>query len=716
MTTTETLKPQAAVVTAKRTAGSPSDIPAYALIMLMMCPALWWISHDRTPFAWDQSLYARHCSDLWYTLTHTPLLWPQAMFSAFGGVPPATLWLGQFFVPMGQAFGSIESGLLCEIVCIHFCTLVLIYRVGRELCPEKILVPLAGTLFVASAPLSVGLSHHLLNESLQLLAVTYAYFAALRCAKSNFASGLAQLILAVTLAFLSKASSVLYCGLPLLLAATYVSRAFMAAQGEAKETFKSQSTPVILASSGLLATAAWYAFHIGAVYNYVTYASYAAPTILYFGRKDVFYKKVLIWLGQLQNNMFLPEVCWIVTLIAGTASAFWLASIVTKKGSFSPSPAAFVTAAATIHTLAVICVFSTVIAEDARYLLPLLPSIAILVMRSTSYFDNRLLNVFVCSLAAFQFLSLQAQALAIIPIDSRVTKYLRVPCPDTSKMEELQRLGALTGSKDSLYQVNICGVEYPWLNNNTLSWSAAKTYPDPEKHCTYDILEKAESDPERSWAYLSSRDFTYFISVDEASHRSQMLSLTEGNKGAGGLMDVLNQASTHVLSKIRAAENFVQIPFDSKFGITVYQRKGSKIISPTAARKLVDLSNPAFQNISFGNQFILRGIKITQSKNALVIDIVWQSSKTQSLDYINAVHVINSAGEIKSQQDYYQSNRKETVEEGTMWHDTITLPADKVKGMDAVGLCIYRPNQEPLKTDHGPSDWDHHRLLIKLKP
>ncbi|MFX4377512.1 hypothetical protein ABTA44_20905, partial [Acinetobacter baumannii] len=75
-------------------------------------------------FAWDQASYADASVSLWYTLTHHARVWPTEMFKVIlGARPPAVAWLGQFFVPIGQAMHSVDFGLLLSVVLTCFGTL-----------------------------------------------------------------------------------------------------------------------------------------------------------------------------------------------------------------------------------------------------------------------------------------------------------------------------------------------------------------------------------------------------------------------------------------------------------------------------------------------------------------------------------------------------------------------------------------------------------------
>src|SRR5260370_25875737 len=91
------------------------SILPYIVSVLLVLPNFYWVLKDKTVWPWDQAWYGEVSVDLWYLLTHHLGQWPAAMLSAFGSKTPGVAWFGQFFVPLGQAVGSIWVGLLLSI-------------------------------------------------------------------------------------------------------------------------------------------------------------------------------------------------------------------------------------------------------------------------------------------------------------------------------------------------------------------------------------------------------------------------------------------------------------------------------------------------------------------------------------------------------------------------------------------------------------------------
>src|SRR5688572_20257469 len=201
----------------------PMVLPLLA-IALMLGPSIVWVFLNQDVWPWDQAHYADETIKLYGTLVGSPAEWPKAMLSAVRFKPPATTWLGQFFVPLGQASGSIELGLMISILLCQAGTLVLIHLIGRRLAPGSALIPLLGVVFAGSAPLFVATSQQYMTEPLQTLAVAGVFLVACHATSISKRSLACCLILAGSVAVLAKATSPLYGLLPAAVAAACLLR------------------------------------------------------------------------------------------------------------------------------------------------------------------------------------------------------------------------------------------------------------------------------------------------------------------------------------------------------------------------------------------------------------------------------------------------------------------------------------------------------------
>ncbi len=530
--------------------------PYFALIP-PICLNLYWAASDCSVWPWDQAWYGEVSVDLWYILVHQFQAWPSAMVHAFGSKAPGLAWIGQCFVPIGEIFQSIEFGLLLFIILTQFATLVLTYHIGWELCPDSKLIPLAGCAFVASAPLFVGLSHQYVTEPLQLFAVTYFYWIAMRAQRLGSWNILVHLMFATSLAMLAKASSPLYCALPGLIAAVYGLKSFISAP---RDTMSHLAAKVPLVCGGLMAlgsTVIWYAVNFEHVRRFVKLAS-SSEFALDYGKEDIFVNKLLYWLSALRQSFFLPNVLLLLGFIVLMVVVVSCVRIVDGKHLPRFHPCSLVVLAAALHLVVVLIVLSLNINEESRYLLPLLPSLVIILISCISLAQSRFLRVSFVFLVVLQFSSVHAQALGIGEIDySRMSVWLKTFTRDKEPMIEMKRLIHLTSNTRTDYRYHICGVEYPWLNFNSLSFYAAKARLKTNLRCYYTSLGYAEKDMSKAWRRLESLKIIYFISVKEGKQPEPP--------------NFVNKASLPVLRRIREDDRFVLEPFESKLGVIVFR-------------------------------------------------------------------------------------------------------------------------------------------------
>lgn len=124
---------------------------------------------------------------------------------------------------------------------------------------------------------------------------------------------------------------------------------------------------------------------------------------------------------------------------------------------------------------------------------------------------------------------------------------------------------------------------------------------------------------------------------------------------------------------------------------------------------------------TFGDRFVLRGMDIMRSKEALVIELAWESMQPQRLKYMIAMHLLDAKGNILHNADFPQDIGKGRVGKRTLWKDVITIRNEKkLEGVKAVGLAIYlMPDElhpiELLPIDRGPRDFDNKRLVVTIK-
>jgi hypothetical protein len=140
-------------------------------------------------------------------------------------------------------------------------------------------------------------------------------------------------------------------------------------------------------------------------------------------------------------------------------------------------------------------------------------------------------------------------------------------------------------------------------------------------------------------------------------------------------------------------------------------------ISRKNANKLTPASLKHCSTANFGSMFTLRGLDVKRKPEGIYLKLAWESNAGQFLDYMNAVHMIDSNHATIGVADYAQSKKARHVKAGDLWLDKVFIPADRIdKRVTGVAIAIYKPNVLPLLINHGPRDWDGRRLIIPLPP
>ena len=345
------------------------DLRALVLALVLVAPSLVWISVDRHVWPWDQAWYGEVSCDLWFNLTHSITGWIHAMITALGQKPPAAVWMGQFFVPLGALLPSIESALLLSIVATQAVTLILLALVFREIDPESRWGWAIGCAFAGSAPLFAGLSHQFFTEPLQAVTVAWAYLIAVRAFKRPRAEIVAQLVCCGLLGLLAKSSTPLFMIVPFLLAL----RGLFGPQPWLPEAGRRRGFAawLVIGAALLLATGVWYGFNFREMFVHALQSSVDSVSLDY-GWKDTFWNKAGAWGRLTVQALFGPGVVWAV--LACTAAGVWLARHRRLRG-----PRLLVGLSAVAQFAIVIAAFSSVVTVETRYLLAVVPTLAVLV-------------------------------------------------------------------------------------------------------------------------------------------------------------------------------------------------------------------------------------------------------------------------------------------------------------------------------------------------
>jgi tetratricopeptide (TPR) repeat protein len=530
----------------------------YQWLCLLACaavlPNLIWISLDRAAWPWDQAWYGKHSVELFFTLAYSPSQWLPAMLNLLGRMAPGIAWIGQFFVPVGLAVGSIDTGLLFSIVLAQVMALLLTVTAVWDLSDRTFGAAITALVVMASAPLFIALSHYYLAEMMQTTAVAWFVLIMARApAWSRLRTG-SQLVLATSFAMLAKVSSPLYCFAPGLVALYYFVRS------NSRDT--SQGRPVATLALSILvaaATVAWYYQNFRTVVAHVSMSASGSVAELY-GKQEPFLLSLKYWLSALQVGFFSRPTAILaagsLVLAVGTSIA-WPRI---RAGRF-----ALATALAALEIAVVLGVFSWHANRDNRYLLPLLPYVVLILSWAVYRLDRWFVTFAIVTAFWFQWGYLHAQSLGLRDGGAGAAPWLVPITSDTRHRALLDALVARTcADPGSGLSWNAVGVQLPWLNAPGVSYAAAKALaPRYALNCDFAAIGYYDSDAERAWSQLMSIRIAYYIAVDSTVFPTQSTSLDS----------TLNQLNAPTLKRIESSGLFQrERGIDGHEGILIFRR------------------------------------------------------------------------------------------------------------------------------------------------
>lgn len=531
---------------------------------ILLLPSLYWIYKDHSVWPWDTAWYGEVTVELWYSLINYPAQWLEVMTAAFASKAPFIAWFGQFFVPFGQFFGSIERGLLISILLVQFGSLVLTYQIGKIIVPNSEMAVIAGVVFVGSYPLFVGMTHQYYTEAHQLFSVFYMYWIAAQSSSRNSVHTFFHILLAATIGMLAKISSPLYFAFPMCVSIYYMIKSTSLLT--LRTGFKVQDVPLFLTAATIFGFGfGWYKENIKVVLGFAKLAS-SSEIALDYGKIDTFTNKLIYWGSATQKSFFTP---WLGALLLGLvciAVILLLIKIRREGRFFKITTSSILGVAALLQIIFVLIFFSKSINEDNRYLLALGPSIVIIFFGIMSFVDSRFLRVFLLIAMVSQWVIVNGVALGLTPDLSSISHYVRFPVDDRLRMKEISRIVDLTCTEKTKNRFIMTGVELDWLNYNTLSFYASKTRAGRGFRCYYVYLGHAEKDVNAAWGRFIYYKIAYFISLEETAQVQPP--------------DFINMVSLPILKRVEDDMGFVQEPFMSRFQVVIYRAPNVILPSP----------------------------------------------------------------------------------------------------------------------------------------
>jgi hypothetical protein len=426
--------------------------------ILLTIPNLAWILLDKSSWPWDQAWYAEESIRLWHALVTHNVNWLDALLNAFHSKAPLIAWIGQFFVPLSNFIG-IHEALLISIWLASLLATLISYKLSSLAFKESKNIALLVAIVVCSSPLFVGLSHEYLVEIYQVIAVAYVYWLYFASPNLSRVKIYYHILFAVTIVFGSKSSTILYCFLPMI----GIIRNFFYCRISNEKINSIDLLFIVLSTSFICLIAAWYLRNLNAIYSFGV-GSASGTVSLYYGKVDSFFNKFVFWMHVFEKSIITKYIIYISLIACFT---LFFIKPYRKIESHKLKLAALVVLQAMIPMI----FFSVSINEESRYILPILPSIAILIalLASTSKIHTYLfLAIFI-----LQFLFVQSYSFGLHQYNQNLNHWLKNINLDPKIRNRNQDLSKhlCFNQQHILY---IVGVEYIDFNFNTLAFLGSR--------------------------------------------------------------------------------------------------------------------------------------------------------------------------------------------------------------------------------------------------
>ena len=152
--------------------------------------------------------------------------------------------------------------------------------------------------------------------------------------------------------------------------------------------------------------------------------------------------------------------------------------------------------------------------NDTRFLHPLLPLVAVTLALAIGAARSRPIFVVALAVLVLEYAGSTLQSFGYTPHDSFVADRITSPVRDSPFAAVLDEVVERTCTAKSSSRINVVGVEYPWLNSNTLRMLAFSRYAESGRRCLYTSLGYTEDDAAAAWDRVGDFRPPFFISVD----------------------------------------------------------------------------------------------------------------------------------------------------------------------------------------------------------
>lgn len=494
-----------------------------------MIPNLIWVLVDRSPFDGDSAVHATDALGLFDSLRQAPQEWLGRMLTAIAARGPGLAWVGQIFVPLGEALGSKDLGFHLLVVALNFTTFALLYLAVLRFSGGRISLAILSCLAAGSAPLQIYLSHLFFIEPLQVTAVSWFILILASAPLWNPAFTISQLFIAASFAFVSRASTPLYCVVPGAAALWIV---FSRSTPRRPWCWRTKGAVISLTAGVLLALsgAGWMFRNFRILVSHSRSAA-VGPVAARWGKVDTFFNTFLYWIQALWASMIPKILLQIVGLLVLLAVSVW--TFARYRGRLRATHFEISAAAAAAQIIFCLALLSLSANRTTRYLLPMLPCVVLLVTWSAGLLQRRAFTSVALAVFSVIFVLAHLSALGLV---SFIPTY-RPASADTVPIQTLDEIVSRTclRSTDSPYP-NIIAVDPnlkgDWLSPALANYTAAKRY-GLSAPCLYTYVGNSffGAGLEDAWADIENRRPKFVVITDPKDYPPPHDAMNETLKG-----------------------------------------------------------------------------------------------------------------------------------------------------------------------------------------
>jgi hypothetical protein len=530
----------------------------------LVFPLLVWALLDKAIWPWDQSWYGAEAANLWYILIRHAASWPEVMVEVMRIKAPLIVWVGQFFVPLGYALGSVESGLLIMLAGCHLLSLWMLLRIGEKLGSRGF--AMAGVVAAAAGPLFLAMGQQFFVEAMQLTAVCYFFWLAVCGRGWNPWRLLGHLIMATSLAMGAKVSSPLYAWFPGLLASLWMMEGFMRRDMVARTSLPF-ATRALLTSSviALLMVGAWYLRNWTAITGFLSSAT-AGDLSVHYGVEKSWLEGVGFWVGASGRAFLLSwtgiaaGLLCLAALFIGRFGAVFRSKEQPSGDDSTPAPILrWVVLGSVLQLVVILLVFSRQINEETRYLLPALPSLFCLFMGISKWMPMRWPAFALTAVMAIQWLYLTLAMFGWQRVPHGVTPLFAPVHRDVWDRYEMNALESFLFTRVDGWGHVLCLVDTAQLNPAVLNFYSAQMRPFRSRRVYYSLPV---------WAPQTIEEVVPLIH-SEATMAQYVLTFEPQRMPPPD--DPLNLVAREIQAYVASNPDFERVVFYNRFGVMIYR-------------------------------------------------------------------------------------------------------------------------------------------------